>query len=47
MTLKTSSLGFEVAFCVAMDAGSNHDALSYKTEIQVTEREDVEDGGNG
>ncbi|CEL01824.1 hypothetical protein ASPCAL01402 [Aspergillus calidoustus] len=45
-TLKKSSLGFEVAFCVAVDAGSNHDAWSYKTEIQVTEREDVEDGGN-
>jgi hypothetical protein len=35
-TLKTAPLGFEVAFCAAVGT----DAWSYKTEIQVNERED-------
>jgi ABC-type molybdate transport system substrate-binding protein len=39
-TLKRAPLGFEVALCGAVDTGSNHDAWSYKTEIQANEKED-------
>lgn len=45
---KKTPLGFEVAFCVEVDPVSNDDPLSYKTEIQVSEKEEgVEESADG
>ncbi|KAL2861219.1 uncharacterized protein BJX67DRAFT_367074 [Aspergillus lucknowensis] len=42
-TLKNVRVGFAVAFCAAVDTGSGDEPWSYKTEIQVSEKEEDTD----